>query len=228
MSQLWLLIDADDTLWENNIYFEEAFDEFVDLLNHSRLSPTQVREVLDEIESVNIQTHGYGSANFGRNMQQCYRHLAEHPWTKQNMEAVMAITERILNRPMELLEGVEETLAHLAGRHTLTLYSKGHPDEQHDKIDRSGLREHFVSCRIVKEKDVAGYRRLLAENGAKPETTWMIGNSPKSDINPALEAGMGAVLVPHERTWSLEHQDVPEAADRFHVVAGFADLRRLF
>ena len=228
MSPLWLLIDADDTLWENNIYFEEAFDEFVDLLGHSRLSPAQVREVLDEIESVNIQTHGYGSANFGRNMQQCYRRLAEHHSTAQDMRAVMAIADRILQRPMEVIEGVEETLPYLAERHTLTLYSKGHPDEQHAKIDRSGLRRHFVSRRIVKEKDVVGYRGLLSENGAKPETTWMIGNSPKSDINPALEAGLGAVLIPHERTWSLEHEEVPSAAERFHVVDGFADLRCLF
>ena len=228
MSPLWLLIDADDTLWENNIYFEEAFDEFVDLLGHSRLSPAQVREVLDEIESVNIQTHGYGSANFGCNMQQCYRGLAEHHWTAQDMRAVMAIADRILQRPMEVIEGVEETLPYLAERHTLTLYSKGHPDEQHAKIERSGLRRHFVSRRIVKEKDVVGYRGLLSENGAKPETTWMIGNSPKSDINPALEAGLGAVLIPHERTWSLEHEEVASAAERFHVVDGFADLRLLF
>ena len=228
MSQLWLLIDADDTLWENNIYFEEAFDEFVDLLNHSSLSPVQVREVLDEIELVNIHTHGYGSANFGRNMQQCFQHLAEHHWTERDMHAVKTIADRILERPMEVLEGVEGTLAYLAERHTLTLYSKGHPDEQHNKIDRSGLRRHFFSCRIVKEKDTAGYRGLLAEDGAKPETTWMIGNSPKSDINPALEAGMGAVFVPHERTWSLEHEKVPEAAERFHVVDGFSDLRGLF
>ena len=228
MSELWLLIDADDTLWENNIYFERAFDEFVNLLNHSYLSKDQVRKVLDSIESTNIQTHGYGSENFGRNMQQCYRYLAEYRWSEDDLNAVMVIAQKIREHSIELLEGVQETLPYLAKSHRLTLYSKGQFEEQNNKIERSGLKRYFQSCRIVKEKNADGYRNLLAENTCSPETTWMIGNSPKSDINPALEAGLGAVLIPHQFTWQLEHEALPEQARRLHIVRSFGDLRHLF
>src|SRR5438270_8161602 len=95
MNGCFLIIDADDTLWENNIYFERAFDEFVEFLDHSHLSPPAIRAVLDEIESVNARIHGYGSLNFGRNMQQAYQHLAERKIDDEQLRAVMEIAERI-------------------------------------------------------------------------------------------------------------------------------------
>ena len=97
------------------------------------------------------------------------------------------------------------------------------------KVDRSGLADYFAHTAIVKEKDTQAYQKLSQERGMQPEQTWMIGNSPKSDINPALEAGLGAVLVPHAHTWVLEHQDLrtPEGA-RFLEVETFAGLRRHF
>ena len=228
MRKLSLLIDADDTLWENNVFFEAAFAEFVKLLDHSRMTAAEIQAVLDGIELESIRTEGYGCRNFGRNMQQCFRLLAERPWMQHDMRAVMAIAERILEHPLELFDGVEDTLACLAGRHKLTLYSKGHLEEQHAKIERSGLRNYFAECLVVAEKDTAGYRYFVEENGLRRDRTWMIGNSPKSDINPALRAGLGAVLVPHPRTWSLEHEDVPEPSERFHVIERFSDLKELF
>ena len=224
-----LIFDADDTLWENNIYFESAFDDFVEFLAHSSLTPTQVRDVLNEIELVNSKIHGYGSRNFGRNLQQAYQHLAEREIRPHDLEHVMSLAERILQQPIELIEGVEETLEALAPRHKLALFTKGHPDEQCMKVDRSGLGRHFSCTAIVKEKDSMAYSRLIAENAFSAAKTWMIGNSPKSDINPALEAGLGAVLVPHARTWVLEHQELraPEGA-RFLQVGRFADLKNHF
>jgi putative hydrolase of the HAD superfamily len=225
----YLLIDADDTLWENNIYFERAFDDFVDFLDHSSLNAAQIREVLNEIELVNARIHGYGARNFGRNLQQAYRHLAERKIAEQDLAHVMSLAERILEQPMELIADVEETLAALAARHDLTLFTKGHPEEQKLKVDGSGLRHYFAHTAIVKEKDAGAYRRIVAERGLEPERTWMIGNSPKSDINPALEAGLGAVLVPHPRTWVLEREELrrPEGA-RFLQVDTFAGLTELF
>jgi putative hydrolase of the HAD superfamily len=124
-----------------------------------------------------------------------------------------------------LIDGVASTLADLAGRHFLALFTKGHPEEQRMKVDRSGLGPHFGHTIVVKEKDAGAYLRLIQENGFAPEDTWMIGNSPKSDINPALEAGLGAVLVPHAHTWVLEHQDLRIAeGTRFLQVQTFADL----
>jgi putative hydrolase of the HAD superfamily len=225
----YLLIDADDTLWENNIYFESAFDDFVDFLDHSSLNPIQIREVLNEIELVNARVHGYGARNFGRNLQQAYRRLAEREIAEQDLAHVMSLAERILEQPLELIAGVEETLAQLSARHDLTLFTKGHPEEQRLKVDRSGLRRYFAHTAIVKEKDAGAYRRIVAERALEPDRTWMIGNSPKSDINPALEAGLGAVLVPHARTWVLEREELrrPEGS-RFQQVERFAGLTELF
>ena len=224
-----LIFDADDTLWENNIYFESAFDDFVEFLAHSSLTPPQVRDVLNEIELVNSKIHGYGSRNFGRNLQQAYQNLAEREIRPDDLEHVMSLAEKILEQPMQLIEGVEETLEELAQRHKLALFTKGHPDEQRMKVDRSGLGRHFSHTAIVKEKDSGAYSRLIAENAFSAAKTWMIGNSPKSDINPALEAGLGAVLVPHARTWVLEHQELrAPAGERFLQVEHFADLKNHF
>jgi putative hydrolase of the HAD superfamily len=223
-----LIFDADDTLWENNIYFERAFDDFCQFLDHSALNPKQVRDVLNEIELVNAKIHGYGSKNFGLNLQQAYRHLAEREIRGEDLDHVMSLAERILVQPLEVIEGVEETLAELAVRHDLTLFTKGHPEEQRLKVDRSGLGHFFAHLEIVKEKDAPAYRKLVAERGFEPAQTWMIGNSPKSDINPALEAGLNAVLVPHPHTWVLEHQDLKDGGDRLKIIHSFADLRRCF
>src|SRR5580700_3066687 len=148
-----LIFDADDTLWENNIYFERAFADFVGFLSHSTLTPQQVRDVLNEIELVNSKIYGYGSANFGRNMQQAYRHLAQREIREDDLARVMSLAERILEQPIEIIEGVEDTLRYLAPRHDLTLFTKGHPDEQRLKVDRSGLDSYFAHTAIVKEKD---------------------------------------------------------------------------
>jgi putative hydrolase of the HAD superfamily len=224
-----LLVDADDTLWENNIYFEHAFDDFVEFLAHSTLTAAQVREVLNEIELVNAKIHGYGARNFGRNLQQAYQHLAEREIQADDLGHIMSLAERILEQPLELLEGVEETLAYLAGRHDLTLFTKGHPEEQRMKVDRSGLARYFGHTAITKEKDAAAYRRLVEERSLRPQETWMIGNSPKSDINPALEAGLNAVLVPHPRTWVLERGEVQDGwGGRLMKLDRFSDLRRHF
>ena len=224
----FLIFDADDTLWENNIYFERAFEEFVDFLDHSKLAPREVRDVLDEIERANNKIHGYGSLNFGRNLRQCYEHLAEREIRDGDLATVMGFAERILECPMEVIRGVPETLEHLAPRHDLTLFTKGHADEQKLKIDRSGLARFFGHTAIVKEKDAAAYRRLVAERGMDPERTWMIGNSPKSDINPALEAGLNAVFVPHANTWALEKQEIRPGKVELVVVERFEELRERF
>lgn len=225
----FLLIDADDTLWENNIYFEQAFDEFVRFLNHSSLDAAQIRAVLDEIELANSRVHGYGSLNFGRNLQQCYARLAEREIRPGDLETVKGFALRILEQPLVLIEGVEETLADLSARHDLTLFTKGHPDEQRMKIDRSGLGRCFQHTAIVKEKDRASYEALARERGLDPARTWMIGNSPRSDINPALEAGLNAVFVPHARTWTLERTRLRRPGPgRLVVVERFSDLRELF
>jgi putative hydrolase of the HAD superfamily len=223
-----LIIDADDTLWENNIYFERAFDKFCDFLAHSSMPPVQVRAVLDEIETVNNKIHGYGTANFARNLTECYHKLAERDAHQEDLPMIMSFTEQILHHPIELIHGVEETLEYLSLRHDLTLFTKGNPEEQKLKLDRSGLAIYFGHTAIVKEKDTASYAALIGERQLVRERSWMIGNSPKSDINPALEAGINAVFVPHEHTWRLEYEEVREGNGRLLKLERFGELKEYF
>jgi len=224
----WLICDADDTLWENNIYFEHAISEFIRYLDHPRLSPTAVRQRLDEIESRNIKLRGYGTKNFALNLVECFETLRGRTASEEQRRRIVGMTHRISSGEIELLPGVVKTLAELRQRYRLALLTKGDPEEQRTKLKRSGLAGFFKPVATVPEKDVECYRTLVRQIGADPATTWMIGNSPKSDINPALEAGLGAVLVPNPSTWSLEIQTVPVSHERFRTVERFADLTVLF
>lgn len=228
MNRQHLIIDADDTLWENNVYFEQAFDDFIEFLDHSTHSPEEVRTILDEIELANIKVRGYGAANFGFNLCQCYERLVEREIQPGDLDHIMALAQRIMSQPIEIIDGVPETLEYLASRHDLTLFTKGHAEEQKLKIDRSGLGVWFGHTAIVREKDSGSYARLVKEQKFDPARTWMIGNSPKSDINPALAAGINAVFVPHPRTWHLEKTEVASGPGRVLTVEQFADLRKHF
>jgi putative hydrolase of the HAD superfamily len=226
-----LFIDADDTLWENNIYFEDAWAEFEEFLGHSTLRGAELRAIFDEIEIANIKVNGYGAENFGRNMVNCYRHLAERAIGEGDLERIMGFARRIVAQPIEMLEGVEETLDYLLHRnHDLILYTKGQEEEQRLKIDRSPVGRFFRSFEVVREKDEAAYRGLGERYGLDGAVTWMIGNSPKSDVNPALAVGWNAVFVPHARTWGLEKMELGEAREgrRKLVVENFRGLREIF
>src|SRR5207302_643620 len=134
-----LLIDADDTLWENNIYFEQAIHAFITFLNHSRLSREEVRAVLDEVERL----MGYGSANFTRSLVETYRRLAEKDLQEEDVEQVRRFGEQIRAQPLQLLEGVRETLAYLSPRHDLFLLTKRDSEEQKLKVTRSRIGDYL-------------------------------------------------------------------------------------
>jgi putative hydrolase of the HAD superfamily len=226
--RLTLILDGDDTLWENNVYFERAIEEFIDFLDHSSLSRAEVRAALDEIERANVASHGYGARSFARSLRDLFERLGERQRHEAELATVVELGERILRQPIELIDGVEETLAFLRERHRLLLLTKGHAEEQRLKLDRSGLEPYFERTVIVAEKDVSTYRDLVAELGLVPSRTWMVGNSPRSDINPALAAGLNAVFVPHEQTWRLEQQEISDVHGRLLIVERFRDLRRHF
>ena len=221
-----LLIDADDTLWENNIYFERVIEQFIAHLNHRHLAPAEVREVINEIERANAAAHGYGTASFTRNLRQVYEHLAHEPCN--DWEWLAALARTITGHPIEILEGVAETIEYLYARHRVILFTKGDREEQTGKIARSGLGDFFHGVRIVKEKNAAAYELAAMEFGAAKQETWMVGNSPRSDINPALAAGLNAVWIPHHATWILEHEDVTPAPGRLLTLESFRDLQRYF
>jgi putative hydrolase of the HAD superfamily len=224
----FLLIDGDDTLWENNVYFEQAIEAFIDFLAHSLMSREQVRAALDEVERINVSVHGYGSASFTRNLRETYERLAEHDLEAQDIEHVLQLGRRIAGQPVTLLPDVEETIRYLAGRHDLMLLTKGHPEEQRLKIERSGLEAFFRATAVVHEKAEETYRAIVEERQLDPDRSWMIGNSPRSDINPALAAGLNAVFIPHEHTWRLEKEDIVQADGRLLILPRFGELRAYF
>ena len=225
-----LLIDADDTLWENNIYFERAITNFISFLNHRYYTPDEVRHVLYDVERENILKHGYGMHSFADALVICFEKLSEEPVTPELHETVRNIAFKIAEHPMEMLPSVPETLAELSERHRLFMVTKGNFAEQTGKVERSGLKEYFTAIEVVAEKDAGTYRAVVEKFGLVPDITWMIGNSPKSDINPALEAGLHAVFVPHDNTWLLERDELRRSwyDGRLFEVERFAGLRDLF
>jgi putative hydrolase of the HAD superfamily len=225
-----LLIDADDTLWENNIYFERAIAKFISFLNHHEFSAEQVREVLNDVERECIVTHGYGLHSFAHALVYTFERLSVHPVTPELHKQIQSFAHTIQDHPIEMLPEVRETLDYLSGRHRLILMTKGAVPEQSGKIERSGLKGHFSEVEIVAEKDVATYDSVVEKHGLARAVTWMVGNSPKSDINPALGAGLHAVFVPHGDTWILEHEEVnaAPAPQRLLIVGKFAELRENF
>jgi putative hydrolase of the HAD superfamily len=225
-----LLIDADDTLWENNIYFERAIANFISFLNHREYSPEQVREVLNEVERECIISHGYGLHVFEHALVRTFEQLSVQPITPALHETIVGLTHAIAEQPIEVRPGVRETLPYLSARHRLIMMTKGALGEQSGKVERSGLKEFFPAIEIVAEKDVATYQSVVSKYSLAADTTWMIGNSPKSDINPALAAGLNAVFLPHGDTWILEHEAVAKATPprELLVVEDFSGLRQHF
>ena len=225
-----LLIDADDTLWENNIYFERAIARFISFLNHHEFSPEQVREVLNDVERECIVKHGYGLHSFAHALVDTFERLSVEPVTPELHAQINSFAHTIAEQPHENLPDVPETLQYLTGRHHLILMTKGAFAEQTGKVERSGLKEYFAAVEVVAEKDPAAYAWVVEKYELDRDSTWMVGNSPKSDINPALAVGLNAVFVPHGNTWILEHEEVNPAPpqQRLLIVGSFAELRDHF
>jgi putative hydrolase of the HAD superfamily len=206
-----LLIDADDTLWENNVYFERAIVAFISYLDHHEYSPAEVRKALNAVERETILAHGYGLTSFTRSLVTCFERLSPVPVSEEKAERILGFARSIAEQEIELLPGVAETLAELAKCHRLILMTKGNEAEQ-------------------AEKDPATYREVIHRHELAPHTSWMIGNSPKSDINPALAAGLHAIFLFHKDTWVLEHAEIDAAPQGQQLLEldSFAKLASIF
>lgn len=225
-----LLIDADDTLWENNVYFERAITAFISWLDHKEYTREQVREKLNEVERENIRLHGYGLVSFRRALVICFERLSPDSLNPEKHDRIMSFAQSIADQEIDLLDGVAETLPELAERHRLILVTKGNQEEQLDKLARSGLARHFAAVEVPREKDPGAYRNVCNRHALERESTWMVGNSPRSDINPALACGLNAVYVHYSNTWVLEH-DAIDPAPRGQILlemASFGELLRYF
>ena len=219
-----LIFDADDTLWENNVLFERVIDDFVDWLAHPTLDRTQIRIIFDEIELANTVAHGYGSRIFLRSLGDCFARLSRRPTTGEEARKIEELAVALIENRIELIPGVAATLDELGTRHDLLLMTKGDVAEQQRKIDASNLAGHFRATHIVAEKNTEAYQRVVDEHLLAAASTWMIGNSPRSDILPARRAGLNAVFIPNENTWALERDELDPTDGGVLTLTAFPDL----
>ena len=225
-----LIIDADDTLWETEVYYEQCISDFGKLMAGMGFDREEAERTVDEVEHERVPLAGYGPHEFSRNMVLAYERLCErhgYPVEEGIAGVVREMGRLVLEPPIEFLDGVTEALPWLSGRFRLLLLTKGDQEVQVGKLERSGLAHHFEGVHVVQEKDDEVLRGLMVDYGLQPEMTWMVGNSPRSDINPALEVGIGAVHIPHSNTWSLERQEIADP-DRVVVLKNFGELQTLF
>jgi putative hydrolase of the HAD superfamily len=224
-----LIFDADDTLWDSNIHFLEAFDFFAAAIEDAGLglSRAEIQDAVRRAEILLIPAHGYGRRPYLIALHQAAAELAPaaHDGLRGRIDRIGA---HLLERDCALLPDVERTLQELSRRHRLLMFTKGQRDEQLQKLARSGLASLFDRVETPREKDVDAYRRLVSEAGLDPSLTFMIGNSPRSDINPAVAAGLRAVFIPHPHTCELEHEEIHEAGDRIIELSSFRHLVEVF
>lgn len=201
-------LDADDTLWHTERYYQAAQERFAELL--SRYHPAGwVRARLDQTESRNIAHYGYGIKAFALSMIETAVELTEGRISSADISALLEIARGMLSMDIELIDNVAATLPALASAHRLALITKGDLLDQENKLKRSGLGGCFREVEIVSQKTPAVYARLLEKMGVEPARFLMVGNSLRSDILPVLELGAQAVYIPRAITWAHEAADPP-------------------
>lgn len=226
-----IIFDADDTLWANNIYYVEATNEFIKLTAEIGFDPRQVQSDFDRLEKQVVQKLGYGSKNFVYILEQLLKQYQTLNGKQINQQKFEAIINRFSDHPRSkpaIFDNVVSVLQDLKFHYDLYILTKGEQEEQKNKIINAGMHQLVKSFFIVSEKNDQVYRYLLRENHWQAEETCMVGNSPKSDINPALRCGMYAVYIPYSDTWKLDIEPIEDYKHHFIQIKEFADLRTIF
>jgi putative hydrolase of the HAD superfamily len=218
-----ICLDADDTLWDHESYFRLSTQRFVELLAPFAV-PSLSEERLIAMEGRNLSLYGYGVKGFTLSMLETALEIAGDRFTAAQARAILEIGRDLMRHPIDLIDGVAEALGPLAERGTLVLVSKGDLFHQESKLAASGLGDRFSGVEIVSEKSAESYRRIFARYGAEPDEAVMVGNSLRSDVWPALEAGAWAVHIPHEFEWARERADDPVGQPRFARLMSLRDL----
>lgn len=218
--------DADDTLWQNEQFFRLTEARFVELLGgHAEGHDISAR--LLHAERRNLAFYGYGIKGFTLSMIETAIEVTEKRVPAELIETILGWGREMLRHPVETLPQVRETLEALDATHRLVLITKGDLFDQERKLAASGLGELFDAIEIVSDKSADTYRRIFARHGDGAERAMMVGNSLKSDVIPALEAGAWGVYVPHDLTWAHEHAEAPEGAARFRHIVDLSGLKAL-
>ena len=198
-------LDADDTLWHSEVYFERTQRRFKELLTRYVDPDVDVDAALVAVEHRNLEVYGYGIKGFTLSMVEAAIEMTDGAIGTDELAQIMASGRAMLDHPVELLDGVADAIGELtAAGYRLLLVTKGDLHHQERKIAASGLAERFERLEIVAEKDPATYRRVVASMGVAPEAFCMVGNSVRSDVLPVLEIGATAVHIPYHVTWAAE------------------------
>jgi putative hydrolase of the HAD superfamily len=215
--------DADDTLWQNEQFYRLTEERFASLLSeHAEAGHVSTR--LLEAEKRNLQHYGFGIKGFTLSMIETAIEITEGRVSASVIREILEAGREMLRHPVENLPHVRETLEQLAGSYQLILITKGDLFDQERKLAASGLGELFDAIEIVSDKTVSTYERIFARHGDGPGQSMMVGNSLKSDVVPAIQAGSWGVYVPHAVTWAFEHSEAPVDAPRFKQLAHLGEL----
>ena len=218
--------DADDTLWHNEHLFQDTQEALAGIVGRYRPGE-DIAEALYAVEMRNLKLFGYGIKGFTLSMVEAAVTLTEAKITAAEIHEIVELGKAMMTAPIEMLEGVEETLAHVSGRYRTILITKGDMVDQTSKIERSGLARHFDQVEIVPRKDAATYRRIFERHAIEAARTLMVGNSMPSDILPVLELGGHAAHVPYTLLWAHEAHDADPVSERFHRLEQLSELRTL-
>ena len=216
-------LDADDTLWHNETIFRLTHRRFVDLLA-PYADEAMLEAKLAETERRNLRLYGYGVKGFTLSMIETAMELTQDKVSIGVIKQILAAGREMLTEPVEPLPGVDLALHQLSERYRLVLITKGDLLHQEQKLAASGLGDLFAAVEIVSEKDADTYRRVFARHGTGPAQAVMAGNSMRSDILPALEAGAWGALIPYPLVWAHEAADAPEAHDRYVELSSISEL----
>jgi putative hydrolase of the HAD superfamily len=218
-----ICVDADDTLWHNMRHFN-ATEEALLALIEPFAERDIARERLNACEARNLKLYGYGAKGFTLSMIETAVELAGDPLPRALIADILAAGRALLSHPVELFEGIADTLEQLAARGRLVLVTKGDLLHQEAKLAASGLGDRFSGIEIVSDKTADTFRRLFAKYGVAAQEAVMAGDSVRSDINPALEAGAWAAFIPQEGAWTHEHARLPGDHPRFRQLATLGEL----
>jgi putative hydrolase of the HAD superfamily len=218
-----ICLDADDTLWHNETFFRRTFGCFAELLSRFA-SAEEIQRRLEDVEHRNLPAYGYGAKGFILSMLETASEMAGDELPAATVRQILQLGREMLAHPVELLPGVEEALRILAARARLVLVTKGDLHHQEAKLAASGVGSYFTGVEIVSDKRAETYKAIFARYGAEPAGAVMAGNSMRSDILPALEAGAWAAFIPYELVWSHEAADAPVGHERYVELASLADL----
>ncbi len=221
-----VLIDADDTLWENYFYFEKARETFLNFMEKQGFDRNEVNHYLNHFDTKRLEDIGFGSNGFKKAMEFTINHfyrMANKKLSEVEEKLLEKIKDFIYNQPSIPYSGVKETLEYLKKRYKLILLTKGEEQEQLKKVKRSGLSQYFNATIVLNDKTEKHYRDLTVSLKLNPEKTVMIGNSPKSDINPAVKAGMYGILIKREKQWAYEEEELIKS-DRIIIINTFKEL----